>query len=172
MELIPPAPRRRAMRLAGFDYSQAGAYFITIVCQDRESRFGQVDQAEMRLNEAGRMVEEWWLNVAEKFLTSEIDEFVVMPNHFHGIVWLTDYAEGPTLATVVQWFKTMSTNAYIRGVKQDGWPTFRGKLWQRGYYDHILRNDQDLDNARRYIMGNPALWEQDRENPKGMVLHP
>jgi len=160
------------MRLTGFDYSQSGAYFITIVCQDRESWFGEIGQAVMKLNAAGRMVEEWRLELAKKFSTSEIDEFIVMPNHVHGIVWLSGEAEGLTLASVVQWFKTMTTNAYIRGVREENWPPFREKLWQRGYYDHILRDDRDLDNARRYIMGNLALWEQDHENLKGLVIHP
>ena len=65
----------------------------------------------------------------------------------------------------MDWFKTMTTNAYIRGVKQQSWPPFRGRLWQRNYYKHIVRNDNDLDRIRRYIAGNPSRWASDRENP-------
>jgi REP element-mobilizing transposase RayT len=69
------------------------------------------------------------------------------------------------LPTIIQWFKTMTTNEYIRGVKTLEWPSFRGKLWQRNYYEHIVRNDLGLYRIRQYIIANPARWPEDRENP-------
>jgi REP element-mobilizing transposase RayT len=74
---------------------------------------------------------------------------------------------GSPLHTVIQWFKTMTTNKYIRGVKQNGWSTFPGKLWQRNYYEHVIRNENELNRIREYIMNNPLEWELDRENPNG-----
>jgi len=73
---------------------------------------------------------------------------------------------GPPLSQVIQWFKTMTTNAYIRGVKSERWPAFAGRLWQRNYYEHIIRNEADLTRFRAYIAANPAQWAVDRENPK------
>jgi len=186
---------RRSIRLSGYDYAQAGAYFVTICTQYRECLFGEIADGGLRLNEAGRIVEKWWAKLAEKFLSAEIDEFVVMPNHLHGIIVLvgaapwgrpggdnvrvgaapcgrpgemkTGYPHGgaPTLGDIVDWFKTMTTNNYIRGVKQRGWASFPRKLWQRNYYEHVIRNEDELHRIREYIQTNPLRWELDRENP-------
>ncbi len=135
----------------------------------------------MRLNDAGHMIEKWRLELNRKFPTLETDEHIIMPNHFHGIVVIvgadlcvcpdpagehTSGAHaGAPLPSIIQWFKTMTTNEYIRGVKTFGWPPFVGKLWQRNYYEHIIRNDDSLNLIREYIINNPAQWELDRENP-------
>ncbi|MFH0939132.1 MAG: transposase [Planctomycetota bacterium] len=203
---------RRSIRLPGYDYSQAGAYFVTICVQDRVCLFGEIVDGEMRLNDAGRMVERWWAELNRKFSAVQTDAYVVMPNHFHGIVIIVVGADlrvcpysaqlhaqgahaqgahaqgahaqgahaqgahaqgahaqgahiGAPLPEIVQWFKTMTTNEYIRGVKTSGWPTFRGRLWQRNYYEHIIRNDESLQRIQRYIAENPLRWEMDRENP-------
>ena len=197
------------MRLAGYDYALSGAYFITIVAHDRGCLFGDLMEGVVRLNMAGIMIEKWWMEVDHKFPTIEIDEYVVMPNHFHGIVLIkdpiaaepmradrvvadlvgadlvgadlvgADLCVGPTypgahagaplqnpkLYDVIQWFKTMTNNEYIRGVKQLGWTPFRGKLWQRSFYDHIIRNEAALNRIRQYIIDNPIQWESDNENP-------
>ena len=233
MPYDPQKHHRRSIRLKGYDYARAGAYFLTIVTQHRECRFGEIVNGEMRLNEAGRMAEKWWLELNHKFPTVDADEYVVMPNHFHGVVVLgahdepgardepgahdqpgahvgaplpddvTDMVDvgadlrvspnprdnptphgnpaahdengdahvgrdahvGAPLPTIVQWFKTMTTNEYIRGVKQLGWPPFPGKLWQRNYYEHIIRDETALDRIRQYIANNPARWLNDAENP-------
>ncbi len=130
-----------------------------------------------------------------------VDQFVVMPNHFHGIIQIlssnpvgadpcvcpvpepcvcpttkgsivkghADRKAGghisPPLPAIVQWFKTMTTNEYIRGVKQHGWAAFSQRLWQRNYYEHVVRNDLDLNDVREYILSNPKKWALDRENP-------
>jgi len=168
------------MRLRGYDYAQAGAYFVTIVTRDRVCLFGEMVNGEMRLNDGGRMIEQWWFELNRKFSTVETDEFVVMPNHFHGIVVIAgvtvgaDPRVGPNsegahagapLPTIIQWFKTMTTNEYMRGVKTRSWTPFAGRLWQRNYYEHIVRCENELTRIREYIANNPLQWEMDRENP-------
>ena len=183
---------RRSIRLRGYDYSQAGAYFVTVCTRNRECLFGEIINGEMQLNDAGRMVRHWYRELERKFSDIECDTFVCMPNHVHFIVvnvgadlrvrpdidagnQQDEHIEqgehiGSPLQRVVQWFKTMSTNEYIRCVKQCGWPPFPGKLWQRNYYEHIIRNDENLNHIRQYIIDNPAKWNVDRDNPEVVQL--
>jgi len=199
MRYAPEKHHRRSIRLKGYDYSQLGAYFVTICTQDRECLFGEIVEGEMRLNTAGRMIEKWFWELENKFQDICCDEHIVMPNHFHCIIINvgavgadlrvcpddgqsrdgqsrriapTEMGEhnrgehiGSPLPVVVQWFKTMTTNEYIRGVKQSGWARFDGRLWQRNYYEHIIRNDESLHRIREYIINNPLQWDLDRENP-------
>jgi putative transposase len=181
--------RRQSFRLSGYDYSQDGAYFVTVCVQGRLFLFGKVVDGKMRFNPAGRMIGKWWAEVERKFPSLKIDEYyVVMPNHFHGIVWvqkeepcsrptsvtspvnsLLPLAKGghtgPPLQKIMQWFKTMTTNEYIHGVKEHGWPQFQGSLWQRSFYDHVIRDEASLNRIREYISTNPLRWDLDRENP-------
>ena len=183
------AVHRRSIRLKDWDYSRTGMYFVTICAQNRVCLFGDVVNGDMRLNDAERMVEKWWSELNHKFPTVQTDQFVVMPNHVHGIIAIVGADLrvcphdlpvcpdepgahtsagahiGVPLQRIVQWFKTMTTNEYIRGVKQFGWPRFDRRLWQRNYYEHIVRNDDELNRIREYIMNNPLKWELDRENP-------
>ena len=130
---------------------------------------------EMRLNDDGRMVERWWGELANKFKTVEIDAYVVMPSHIHGII-VTVGADlrvcpdlgghiGPPLPRMVQWFKTMTANEYIRNVRDDGSAATRTKLWQRNYYEHTIRSEAVLKSIRNYIASNPYRWRDDLENP-------
>ena len=194
MGFDPDRHHRRSIRLKGYAYAQAGAYFVTGCTRNRRCRFGDVVDREMKLNEAGRMVERWWLEVDRKFPNAKTDVYMVMPNHFHGILVLIDtngdtpgnpanqYGAthdsathdggarhrgahaGAPLSTIVQWFKTMTTNEYIRGVKTLGWPPFAGTLWQRNYHEHIIRNEESLVRIRQYILDNPARWTFNRKN--------
>ena len=302
MPYDPTRHHRRSIRLKGYDYSQAGAYFITICTQDRACLFGKVVNGEMRLNDAGRMVLAEWNMLPERFPHVVLDAFVVMPNHVHGIVVITNPATddtattaptivgtglvpvpnagtmgavpnagamgaapnagtmgaapnagtmgaapnagtmgaapnagtmgavpnagtmgaapndgmmgavpddgativgtglvpvpddgattrvaptaativgtdlvpvpddgattrvAPTVGDIVGAFKSRVTVEYIRGVKTSGWPPFRGRLWQRNYYEHIIRNERALNAIRQYIIENPRRWQMDREN--------
>ena len=159
MDKLPHYPRRKSPRLKGYDYTRNGAYFVTVCVQNRLSLFGNVSGEMMVLNAAGEMVAEMWHNTHEKFTDVQLDHFVVMPNHFHAVVVL--HSGGTGLPDVMQWFKTMTTNAYIRGVKADHWTPFAGKLWQRSYHDHIIRDEAGLNAIRAYILINPARWSQD-----------
>ena len=168
MRYDPDRHHRRSLRLKHYDYSTPGAYFVTICTQDRECLFGDVVGTEMNLNEAGRMIDRWWKELPRKFSALTLDEFVVMPNHLHGLLVLGAPVSGEPrepLGEIADWFKTMTTNEYIRGVKALGWRGFPGRLWQRGYFDHVVRDTEDLERIREYIINNPARWAEDAENP-------
>jgi REP-associated tyrosine transposase len=158
---------RRPLRLPDFDYSTAAAYFVTIDTNDRNAMLGEIGAtATIVLSESGKMVERWWCKLPEKFVLVSLDAHVVIPDHFHGIVLLgcgVDSERGcsVSLSRVVQWFKTMTTNEYFRRVRTDGWKPVRAKLWQRGFYDHVIRSEKDLLEIREYIEFNPgALFER------------
>ena len=128
----------------------------------------------MELNDAGKMIDVWWNKLPNKFPGAVMDEYVIMPNHFHGIINIIDSQGGHTnqgghmgppvhmmIYKMIQWFKTMTTNEYIRNVKHNGWPRFNGTMWQRNYYEHVVRNDWDLNRIREYIRNNISQWERD-----------
>lgn len=181
MKFDPGIHRRQSMRLQGYDYSQVGAYFVTICVQNRACLFGEVVNGEMRLNNAGLMIARWYSELENKFPDIECDQFACMPNHVHFIAVnvgadlrvrpdsMAEYNEGEhtgsPLPAVVQWFKTMTTNEYIRGAKQYAWTPFYGKLWQRNYYEHVVRDEGDLARIRDYILNNPARWKEDDLHP-------
>jgi putative transposase len=192
MKYNPNIHRRRSIRLKHYDYSQAGAYFLTIVAQGRLCMFGDVAEGNTLLNDAGRMISDAWHGLPERFPNIELDAFVVMPNHIHGIIVMGARHDTPVgaalvaarndkaptrnnragtrpaptvLGDIVGAFKSITTDTYITGVKRSGWPSFPGKLWQRNFYEHIIRNDEDLQTIREYISNNPARWEEDTENP-------
>ncbi len=171
----PKRRRRQSLRLKGYDYTQAGAYFVTIVVQDGSCLFGEVACEEMRLNDAGEMVCRVWEALPLRFPGMELDMFVIMPNHVHGIVVIDTATADPGagapgvapagLGNVIGAYKSLTTVEYARGVKTMAWPPFRDRLWQRNYYEHVVRNDEALTGIREYIVNNPARWSFDRENP-------
>jgi len=188
----PPLHRRRSIRLPGYDYSQAGAYFVTIVTQDRACLFGDVVDGEMRWNDIGQMVAAEWDALPNRFPTVALDAFAIMPNHIHGIIVIAtnenanDVGAGlvpaqdmtttgattrvaPTVGDIVGAFKSLTTVCYTHGIKTYRWPPFRHHLWQRNYYEHIIRNEESLNRIREYIVNNPIQWDLDRENPVGAV---
>lgn len=206
MPYYPDQHQRRSIRVPGYDYSTAGAYFVTICTEGRVCRFGDVSAGGMRLNDAGTGVVSWWSELGNRFPSVHPGEMVVMPNHLHGVLYL--HTRGPVgaalrgcppspptecspdapaasarspnlegavaegahtgapLPDVVRWFKTMTTNAYIRGVRENGWMRFEGRLWQRNYFERVLRDEGRLARARVYIAENPARWAQDPERPR------
>jgi len=119
------------------------------------------------------MIEKWHLELPKKFPDITLGEYIVMPNHFHAIIIITgDLVQnrgehvGSPLPRIVQWFKTMTTNEYIRGVKNLGWETFDGKLWQRNYYEHIIRDEKSYHAITNYIKNNPSTWIDDQFHNK------
>ncbi|BDC98538.1 transposase [Persicobacter psychrovividus] len=156
---------RKSLRLKGFDYSNQGLYFVTINTNKHHSLFGKIQNEKMVLNSAGIMVERWYFELENKFESIKCLSMVVMPNHFHCIIQIIDYPhinKKATLGRVIQWFKTMTTNEYIRRVKGLGWTPFDKKLWHWNYWEHIIRNDQAFDEIENYILTNPTRWESDR----------
>jgi REP element-mobilizing transposase RayT len=182
MKYDPDKHHRRSIRLKGYNYSQAGAYFVTIVAYQRECLFGEIVDGEMVLNELGRLVEKWWHRIPVHFPNVEILLFVIMPNHIHGIIVITDGGRGavsapddglddrgemtsplrqPTLGQIVAYFKYQSTKEMNA---MDGTGTIT-KFWQRNYYERIIRDEREMDHIHRYIVSNPSMWADDDENP-------
>jgi len=154
-----PRPRRRSLRLPGYDYSQAGAYFITACTQNRVMLFGEVIDCDVRLSEMGTIVQQTWDDLPTHSHGIDLDAFIVMPNHVHGIIILADPSERRhAIPEIVRGFKTFSA----RGVNERAGK--QGVLWQRGYYEHVIRNEKALDRIRAYITNNPARWADDPEN--------
>ncbi len=151
---------RHSLRLKNFDYSQAGMYFITIFSQGKLCLFGQVINNKMELNEAGEMLVEEWSLLSERFTGVVLHDFVVMPNHFHAILEFIEVHH--SLGEIVGAFKSLSSNKYIFGVKVKGWPQFNSKLWQRNYYEHVIRNEKTYIDISEYIISNPIKWGDDK----------
>jgi len=162
-------PRRKPLRFHGYNYSQPGAYFVTICTHDRRCLFGRIVDGEMKLNRFGSAVEACWHSLTQHYFHIDLDSFVVMPNHIRGIVCLTDGAaideRGKArhgLAEVVGAFKAFSSRQ-INALRHRNEP-----VWQRNYFEHIIRNEESLNRVREYIETNPTRWHIDRENPEVM----
>jgi REP element-mobilizing transposase RayT len=165
------------MRLKGYDYSKEGLYFVSGVVQNRLCLFGKIFDSKMILNDAGKMIGKWYLKLEDKFLGIKCHEYMVMPNHYHCLIEIFPAEKGnienlnggsdprvrpyknPNLSQILQWFKTMTTNEYIREVKEKGWRKFSGKLWQRSFDDRIMRG-YEIDIIREYIKNNPKNWKE------------
>ena len=184
----PQNHHRRSIRLKERDYSQADSYFVTICCQNRVDFYGEIENAAMKLNDAGKMIKNWYHELENKFPEIKCGEMIIMPNHIHFITILADLHvcpdktgerdpilgehTGSPLHRVVQWLKTMTTNEYIRGVKSLNWQRFNKRLWQRNYYEHIIRNENEYNRIAKYIVNNPAKWNNDKlnNNTPNMVM--
>ncbi len=185
----PIKHHRHSIRLKGYDYASEGAYFITIVTQGRECLFGEIVDGEMRLNKYGKIVQKWWNEIPLHFPNVELGTLVIMPNHVHGIIFIIDERRDelrssrddsnktneeislqggetpplrkPTLGQIVGYFKYQSTKE-MNAMDDTGTIT---KFWQRNYYEHVIRNEKELQQKTNYILGNPSRWEEDEENP-------
>lgn len=162
MKFDPHKHHRRSIRLQGYDYAQAGAYFITICIQNGETLLGEIVEGSMVLNAVGEMVVSFWLDIALKFPTIELDAFVCMPNHIHFIIVLTG---GVRLSDIIQWYKSITTAKYRHEAQEQNWPSFNKRFWQRNYYEHIIRNERALQAIRTYILNNPINWNKDQLHP-------
>ena len=148
-------------------------YFVTICTQNRDCLLGNIVGVDpcvdphLETSNVGIMIDAWWNKLPEKF-PLEVDVYQIMPNHVHGIISLLGRTHGsaPTIGMVIQWFKTMTTNEYIQNVNKKKWPPFEKKLWQRNYYEHVIRNEDDLNRIQKYIQANPLNWDEDEENIK------
>jgi REP element-mobilizing transposase RayT len=195
MSFNPDIHHRRSIRLREYDYRGAGAYFVTICTFKRECLFGEVIDGEMRLNDAGEAAVECWQGIPDHFPQVQLDEFVVMPNHLHGIIVLDDFvgarhaspgsctsvisrtthasplqgiSSGPkprSIGAIVGAFKSAVTKRINTLRDNPGCP-----VWQRNYYEHVIRNETDLANIRQYIVNNSLKWDQDENNPANAVV--
>lgn len=171
-------PHRKQLRLLGYDYKNVGSYFITICTENRRCLFEKVVDGEMIMNDVGKMIYEVWSGLPSRYPGVQMDFFVIMPNHIHAIVFLGAVDQGYksdytmiSLSDLVRNFKTYTASRYSQGVKKNGWPNFSKRLWQRNYYEHIIRNENSLEKIQQYINENPMRWNDDEDNPKnGKVL--
>ena len=160
-------PRRRSIRLETHDYSAGGLYSVTIVAARRQRLFSRVERNRVSLTSVGRIVEQEWLRIPVMRPRAWLDVFVIMPDHFHGIVGLdpTDgcllEAQG-SLASVIGGFKSACTNRYRESIGDPG-----ARLWHRGFYEHWIRGSDQLARIRRYILNNPRNWGRSGATPSG-----
>ena len=174
MSLRPGWPRRKPMRLPAHDYSRCGAYFVTICTHEKECFLSDVVGCEVKLAEPGKITADCWQRLPERFPGLAVDAYVIMPNHLHGIIVLTgEHAEhmGHGSSRIFQ-APSQTIGAIVRGFK--GASTRRIKvhcgnsdtsIWQRNYWEHIIRDDADLERIQTYIENNPARWHMDKLNP-------
>lgn len=178
MKYNPKIHNRRSIRLEGYDYRRAGLYFVTICCQDRICRFGHVENGEMILNKNGQIACNEWMKLSERFPNITFDAFQIMPNHMHGIISIvragpapaqkhnttqdhTGEPRGiaPTVGDIVGTYKSLVANGCLKIYKSKN--EIMGKLWQRNYWEHIIRNEQSYHRISNYIIENPRKWVQD-----------
>ena len=159
----PPFAVRKPLRLKKYDYNQCNGYFVTICTHNRLPLFGRIQELTVGATLCGRpnrpdlIAEKWLLEAEKKYTCAHVDYYCVMPDHVHFILFL-DSDAAYTLSQIIGWYKSMTTNEYIRGVKSGLYPPFEKQLWQRSYYDHVIRNDIDLRETREYIENNPLNW--------------
>jgi REP element-mobilizing transposase RayT len=165
---------RRSIRHPHHNYAESGAYFITIVTHNRSAKFGRISNGQMQCNDVGEMISVQWKQLPERFERIQLDDFIVMPNHLHGILligmvqvheeWLQQDGKNPTLGRVIGAFKSLTTRAYMDKVDESCWERFDRKLWQRNFHDRVIRNEQEFDRIKEYIQTNPSRWDKDWEN--------
>ena len=183
MKYDPDRHHRRSIRLKGYDYSQPGAYFVTVCVHQRQCLFGNVVDGQIQLNQYGAIIAEEWQRSSVIRQEIELDAWVVMPNHFHGIVIINsvganhgncvgangrsplhDYArprmKPKSLSSLMAGFKSIATKKI--NILRDAHGT---KLWQRNYYEHIIRNQDGMDKIRQCIINNPMSWSIDQLHP-------
>ncbi len=178
---------RQSIRLEGYDYSQNGAYFVTICTYKKQCLFGDITNSKMELSEIGAITNKCWNEIPDHFPNVLLDYFVVMPNHIHGIINIVGAkhshlastnkvnplpvnasplqplqpcgTDKGSLGAIIQNFKSVTTRKVNKVLEQQGMP-----LWQRNYYEHVIRNEDDLNDIREYIINNPLKWALDKEN--------
>lgn len=154
-----PNRHRQSTRLSGFDYSRAGAYFVTLCSWERDLLFGSVTTDAVELTQAGQVVHDQWLASFQMRREIRPDAFIIMPNHFHAIVWMR-HGQHPTLGKLIGGFKSAVSSQINALNDTPGRP-----VWQRNYHDRIIRDDQELNRIRQYIMDNPLKWPEDPNHP-------
>ena len=151
--------KRKPTRLKNFDYSTTGAYFITICTKDRKMLFAPVGADSI----SARMIERTFLETIDRYSGVDSPIYVIMPNHFHAIITISraDMESAPTVSEIVQSFKRYSTIVYAKMVKDGVLPPFDKQIWQRSFYDHVIRNRDDYNEVFKYIYENPMRWYYD-----------
>jgi REP element-mobilizing transposase RayT len=169
--------QRKTVRLREYDYSQPGEYFVTICTKNHECMFGSIINGKMDLNERGRIIDGCWKGISEYFPYVGLDEYIIMPNHFHGIIIINEIdihccrgevaspLRKPTLGNMTAYFKYQSTK-----LTNESQVTPGAKVWQRNYFDRIIRGEKELQNIRDYISNNVLAWAFETEHPENIPL--
>ena len=167
---------RRSIRLRGFDYSYDGAYFLTICVRNRECLLGEIQDGQMILNGHGEIVRNIWQDLPSQVSDIDLDEYAIMPNHFHAILFIEKSLDSAKfyadlnineakdrrkmlLPKVVGRFKMLTAKAINQSCE------IEGAFWQRNYYENVIRSEEDCQKIREYIINNPLQWEMDENNP-------
>ena len=167
MELTPQDFNRKSIRLKDYNYSTAGNYFITIVVNERKHLLGLMANERVLLNDAGRMVEDYLKRIPQIHTNASVTDHVIMPNHIHLILHLDgdlNHETGNHVFEVMRRMKSQTTLQYMHGVREHHWQPFHRHLWQRNYFEHIIRNQRSFDYIRGYIIDNPKRWKYDSLN--------
>lgn len=164
--------RRKIIRLPNYNYAQDGAYFITIVTHNRKCLFGSIREGKMELNQAGKMVENTFIEIPNFITGVKFDPYQVMPNHIHAIVLIQRDPGRPqrgaptenviALTDIMGRFKSLTTRRYGSGVRKHGWRKYEGQLWQRSFYERVIRNEREHQAVVDYILANPTNWARDK----------
>jgi len=168
MKYNPEIHHRRSIRLKEYNYSQNGAYFITICAYNRKCLFGEIVHDVMVLNNVGLLVRDEWIKSFDIRAEIEMDEYIIMPNHLHGIVFINNWFDvkkgdrpvaptGKSIGSFIAGFKSTVTKQINEIHKTYGTP-----FWQRNYYEHIIRNEKSLEQIREYVVNNPQTWQKDK----------
>ena len=175
----PKIHHRESMRLKDYDYAQDGYYFVTICAENKIEYFGKIIDGKIVLNEIGKIVNQCWLEIPKHFPDVLLDEHIIMPNHIHGVIAIENnncVVGNENFRSLRGWHgaKSRSLSSIIRGFKigvtkwccQNNYDF----VWQKSFYDHVIRNEKSLDKIRKYIVENPLKWELDRNNPENLYM--
>jgi putative transposase len=175
-------PRRKPTRLKDYDYSENGGYFVTICSKDKKNIFAErIDinvgeglapsrnKYNIQLSSLGYIIDKQWNDMVNHYECLELDQYIIMPNHIHGIVIINDQRTGaspvPTLQSIIGAFKSRCSIEFLRYIKKNNL-NVSAKIWQRSFYDHVIRNYESLSRIREYIINNPQTWDTDENNLK------
>ena len=204
MKYNPETHHRKSIRLKYYDYSTEGYYFITICTQNRKHILSKIVlnentnvvgaglvpvqknhckrgvgaglvPAQVEKTHFGNKVEKIYLEMQEKYINIKLHDYVIMPNHLHGIIEINNMQMGagtrpaPTISNFIRDFKSLTTLEYLKGVKENKYPNFNKRIWQRNYYEHVIRNEKEYYQILEYIENNPLRWEEDKYYKEGEV---
>ncbi len=177
---------RKSIRLKYYDYSTEGYYFITICTQNRKHILSKIVlnenanvvgaglvPAQIENTHFGNKVEKIYLEMQEKYINIKLHDYIIMPNHLHGVIEINDIQmwagtrPAPTVSDFIRDFKSLTTLEYLKGVKENRYTNFNKRIWQRNYYEHVIRNEKEYYQIIEYIRTNPLKWEEDKYYKEG-----
>jgi len=163
------SPKRKRNRLQEYDYSNSGFYFITICIRNRNNFFCSIKNGNNILNDFGKIVEKRWKDLPSHYKNCELDFFIIMPDHIHGIVMVNNSldteSKNHSLSEIIRGFKTFSSKEINQVTRNEA--KFQ---WQKSFYDRIIRNEKELYEIRKYIEQNPTKWDIEKNNPENLLM--